>query len=959
MLHRRHPRPDSRRPGRTRRLVVALTGVAAALAGGVVAGPRVIGDAHAAGVPAGSPVGVAEHMWFQPGGMTFTGWTYDPSSPKAAISAYITVDNHLAQLVTANRPRPDIAKKYPAAGANHGFQTFVAIPQGKHRVCVRARNIGAGSNVNFRCQDRDLEYGPFGAIQTVQATGGQLTVSGWTLDYDNRTAPLTVALTVDTTTTSLVAADPNSAAQKAVPTGGANHGFTFRRSISQGRHSLCVRVTNLGYGTNTTLTCRTVSLNDSPRGHFDTAAQSGSNLRIRGWSFDPEAATSAATVLVKVDNTVHTVVARTTRTDVAKVYPSAGPTHGFDVSYSVAEGNHTVCVTLKNIRYGSDVALACKTARINFTPTAAVTALTATKTGATLAGWATDPDTSAAVYVQISLDGKAVTRVPANRTGSPYSGHDFTVDVNTKSGAHQLCAVALNAGAGTHNSAASCRNITLTLNPLGHFDTLTRASDPTKLRVVGWVFDPDTAATTPDNVTVTIDGKGAGSIPGTLSRPDVQKAFPSAGPNRGFDRALASDVGEHTVCLTSRNTGAGASVALGCKTINAVNPVPPSAPQAVTAQAGYGGATLTWTAPASDGGAPVTKYVISALMGITPFTVGPTTTTATITGLRANAAYSFNVTAVNVAGSSAAVVAPTVRTQASPPPQTTPAPVSTSRYIRNIYGASATDLTNLRNEGVADAKANPSGHGYLILLDIGGQDEYDGGVVLSATTRYISYANLVKNIQSYVDGYHLGQKASAPVTIAIGTNNDMDVTTTAGRNWADKVVDPVLAYAKKYTGMTIAGANDMEPGFRATYAQSKSWLTGYLAATTAPFVFNGSADGCAWTVINRGCNNGWSMSGLYYLSAGAAPVRMLNLPQIYNYTMADQWKYISLTGVAQSQPRINFAGTLTEWTACDQAGGCGSITGHSAWSRMWSNLQSDTRLKVGSLPYSTDLRIDR
>jgi hypothetical protein len=314
---------------------------------------------------------------------------------------------------------------------------------------------------------------------------------------------------------------------------------------------------------------------------------------------------------------------------------------------------------------------------------------------------------------------------------------------------------------------------------------------------------------------------------------------------------------------------------------------------------------------------------------------------------------------VNVVGPSPAGVSLTVKTQASPPPQTTPAPVSTSRYIRNIRGASSTDLTTMRNEGLADARANPSGHGYVILLDIGGQDDFDGGVVLSATTRFISYANLVKNIQYYVDGYHAGQKPSAPVTIAIGTNNDMDVTAAAGRSWADKVVDPIVAYARKYTGLTIAGANDIEPGFRATYSQTRSWLGGYLAATSAPFIFNGSADGCSWTAVNRGCNNGWSMSGLYYLAAGAAPIRMLNLPQVYNYTMADQWKYISLTGVAQRQPRINFAGVLTEWTACDQAGSCGSITGKSAWAKMWSNLQSDTRLKVGSLPYSTDLRIDR
>jgi hypothetical protein len=100
------------------------------------------------------------------------------------------------------------------------------------------------------------------------------------------------------------------------------------------------------------------------------------------------------------------------------------------------------------------------------------------------------------------------------------------------------------------------------------------------------------------------------------------------------------------------------------------------------------------------------------------------------------------------------------------------------------------------------------------------------------------------------------------------------------------------------------------------------------------------------------------MSGLYHLAAGAAPIRMLNLPQIYNTTMAAQWKYISLTGIAAGSPRINFGGTLTEWTACNQAHSCGSLTGRTAWQTMWNNLQSDNRLKVGSLPYATDLRID-
>jgi hypothetical protein len=195
--------------------------------------------------------------------------------------------------------------------------------------------------------------------------------------------------------------------------------------------------------------------------------------------------------------------------------------------------------------------------------------------------------------------------------------------------------------------------------------------------------------------------------------------------------------------------------------------------------------------------------------------------------------------------------------------------------------------------------------------------------------------------------------------IAIGTNNDMDVTAAAGAGWADRVVDPLVAYARGFTGITVAGANDIEPGFRGSYTSTRSWLNGYLNATSAPFVFNGSADGCAWTATNRGCNNGWTMAGLYNLAAGAAPTRTINLPQVYNTTMAAQWKYISLTGVNASKPRINFGGALTEWTACDQANSCYSMTGREAWSELWRQLQSSTHLKVGSLPYSTDLRIDR
>jgi hypothetical protein len=316
------------------------------------------------------------------------------------------------------------------------------------------------------------------------------------------------------------------------------------------------------------------------------------------------------------------------------------------------------------------------------------------------------------------------------------------------------------------------------------------------------------------------------------------------------------------------------------------------------------------------------------------------------------------VVANNVAGASKPGTSPAVTTEKEPPTQTSPAPISTSRYIRNISGSSTTDLAKMRKEGVADAKANPSGHGYLVVLAVGGQDESQHGVILSATIRFVRYTDIVKALNAYVDGYASQQRPSAPITLALATNNDIDVSHSSGTSFANHVVDPVRAHASRYPGITIAGSDDMEPGFRAGYAATSAWLNGYLHATHAPFVFTGSADGCSWTMTSGGCNNGWTMRGMYHLAGGASPIRIINLPQVYNDTMAQQWRYISLTGVVHGQPRIDFGGALTEWTACRQAGSCGSLTGNSAWKQMWKQLNAEPKLKVASLPYSTDLRID-
>ncbi|MGH8960054.1 MAG: fibronectin type III domain-containing protein [Jatrophihabitantaceae bacterium] len=912
---------------RSRRISALLLAALTALGLATVA-------SRASAATAGSPYGQLLAVT-QVGTQSFavSGWAVD-NDTTGPLYITTTRDGTPVFHVLADKPSPAVPARYGNHGAAHGFAVTMWLPMGRHTVCVVAGNRGAtGSNARIGCKALTVANNPVGSLDVVRQSPGTVAVYGRASD-PNSAAPIGVDIW----------ANGKLLPGRMTANAPANGRFRGYYPLADGTYSICAVAVNVSWGNNTRFPCRTITLNFNPVGAITSLKAIAGGFSIAGWATDPDENT-ALTVAVILDGT---------RLDrpVANRPGGSHSGHSFAASYHVPAGSHNVCIYPYNVRFGESHVVDCARITLNYTPRVSITQLEQSLTGLHVVGQANDPDTTAAIPVLISLNGAPAVSMTA---GQGSNGHAFSRWFTAGPGQQTVCVIAKNVLYGTSDSPRLCQRITLNFDPVGAFQKLYRVG--TNVRVEGWAFDPGSVASI--DVQPTLDGKVLPIQRAKVARADVAAAHRGVGPAHGFAFTLPANDGEHTVCVTALNVGSGANKSLGCHIIIAVHPKVTSAPLAVTATGGYGGAIVTWTAPANDGGAPASSYLITSVPGNISLSVGSTARAGTIVGLRPSTRYSFRVVARNVAGTSPTATSPAITTEASPPPQTSPAPVSTSRYIRNIRGSSSAELAMMRSEGAADARANPSGHGYLILLDIGGQDQQDQGVVLSATTRFVAYTDLVRDVQAYVDGYASAQRASAPVMIAIGTNNDMEVSYASGAGWANSVVDPVVSYARKYSGIRIAGANDIEPGFRGTPYQSQLWLNGYLASTSAAFVFNGSADGCAWTVTGRGCNNGWTMGGLYHLAAGAAPTRTINLPQIYNSTMARQWKYISLTGVAARQPRINFGGALTEWTACDQASGCFSLSGHSAWSELWGQLQSASQLRVGSLPYSTDLRIDR
>lgn len=337
----------------------------------------------------------------------------------------------------------------------------------------------------------------------------------------------------------------------------------------------------------------------------------------------------------------------------------------------------------------------------------------------------------------------------------------------------------------------------------------------------------------------------------------------------------------------------------------------PGAPTNVVGTSANASVALSWSTPASNGGATVTDYLIEYASGgaYSTFSDGSNSNTSTtVTGLTNGTAYTFRVSAINAAGTGTASTASSAVTPITVPsaPQNLSATASNQTVVLNWNAPSSTGGSSITDYVAEYSTTGTSGWVAFGTTSIVRSETATG---LTNGTLYYFRVLAVNAAGTGTATSNVSATpsttASAPTSlIATPGNSQVSLAFTAGSNGGSALTDYVIEYSSN---------------------SGSSWSTfSHTATTTSPVVITGLTNYTSYvfrlTPIN-GNGNGATSSASSAVTPGGS---------LSSITLSRQSAGTAAGATFSTQPQITlkdqFSGTIltdssTVVTATISAGG--------------------------------------
>jgi subtilisin family serine protease len=339
----------------------------------------------------------------------------------------------------------------------------------------------------------------------------------------------------------------------------------------------------------------------------------------------------------------------------------------------------------------------------------------------------------------------------------------------------------------------------------------------------------------------------------------------------------------------------------------------PGAPTNVVATDGNGQATVTWSAPSSDGGSPITGYTVTATPGGQQSVVDGSTLSAVVLGLTNGTSYTFMVVATNAAGSSA----PSAPSNAVTPKAVPGAPTNVSAVAAN-HAATVSWTPPSSNGGSALT-------GYTLTASPGGATKSVGPAATST-----SFTGLT-NGTSYT------------FTIVATNANGSSVPSSPSN-----AVTPRTVPGAPTNPVATAGNGSASVTWSAPASNGGSAITGYTVTSNVGG-FSASVDGSTLTAVVSGLTNGTSYQfrviatneagngGQSPLSNAVTPKAVPGAPTKVSAVAANHAATVSWT-----PPSSNGGSALTGYTLTASPGGATKSVGPAVTSTSFTGLTNGT-----------------